>query len=137
MDDFSTQTIAYGSVISSLTSSLQCLRGKKAIHLVQNYFLLLMNVSRCCIASAFGTSLCSEYGTTRATGTTILSPLGQHNWCDLQLISCHICGAPLRKAFGSRSSEVDRPSNSAQPTNAEDKDPGHPSRDSSSHALIM
>src|SRR5258708_4089808 len=31
----------------------------------------------------------------------------------------------LRKAFGSRLSEVDRPSNSAQPTNAEVKDPGH------------
>src|SRR5260370_42434280 len=43
----------------------------------------------------------------------------------------------VRKAFGSRSSEVDRPSNSAQPTNAEDKDPGLPSRDSSSHGLIM
>src|SRR5713226_9401352 len=31
----------------------------------------------------------------------------------------------VRKAFGSRSSEVDRPSNSAQPTNAGVKDPGH------------
>ena len=33
--------------------------------------------------------------------------------------------------------DMDRPSNSAQPTNAEVKDPGHPSRNSSSLALIM